>query len=281
MNSVVTQRFIMCHDKLLANNLVRSSRQFAMALDYLPQSLSEIVKGRRDVTIELIRKSIEVFNVSSKFLFTGEGNMFNEQANTNDEYVLTVVTDYNKKEKIVHVPVPAQAGYGGQLSDPVFFNDLQVYSLPDFDTNHGTYRSFSVSGDSMEPSLFEGDKIVCSHIEKDHWVHAIKNSFVYVIVTQNDVLVKRVQNNIREKGSLTLISDNSFYDNKEININEVLEIWFVKIKISPFMPSPSNMRNGFADEVENLKDIINNQSSIISNLNLTIEKMLKQNRVRI
>ena len=57
MNSIVTERFIKCHDKLLANNQVRSSRQFAISLDYLPQSLSEIVKGRRDVTIELLRKN--------------------------------------------------------------------------------------------------------------------------------------------------------------------------------------------------------------------------------
>ena len=61
MNNVVTQRFIKCHDKLKEDNRIRSSRQFAMSLDYLPQSLSEIIKGRRDVTIELLRKAIDKY----------------------------------------------------------------------------------------------------------------------------------------------------------------------------------------------------------------------------
>lgn len=279
MNSIVTQRFIKCHDKLLSSNIVRSSRQFAISLEYLPQSLSEIVKGRRDATIELVRKAISVYNINSEYLFTGQGEMFKKDQNAKSEYVLTVVTDQERREKIVHVPVPAQAGYGGQITDPTFFTELQTYSLPDFDTAHGTYRSFSVAGDSMEPTLFEGDKIVCSYIDKDQWASAVKNDYVYVIVTQNDVLVKRVENCIKNERCIKLISDNNYYKVKQLNIAEIVEVWYVKIKISPFMPSPSNMRNGFSDEVSNLKDIIENQSELIGNLNLTIGKMLKQNRV--
>lgn len=279
MNSVVTQRFIKCHDRLLASNLVRSSRQFAMSLDYLPQSLSEIVKGRRDVTIELLRKAVQVFNLNPEYLLKGKGEMFGGEQKENDNHVLTVVTDGEHNERIVHVPVPAQAGYGGQITDPLFFKDLQTYTLPDFNTTHGTYRSFSVSGDSMEPTLFEGDKIVCSYIDRDQWRSAIKDNYVYIVVTQNDVLVKRIENCIQNRASLKLISDNSYYEIKEIPANEVLEVWYVKIKISPFMPSPSNMRNGFSDEVESLKEIINKQSVLINNLNSTLGKMLKQNRV--
>ncbi len=280
MNSVVTQRFIRCHDKLLSSNLVRSSRQFALSLEYLPQSLSEIVKGRRDVTIELLRKAIEIYNINADFLFSGKGEMFKNEEVKSSDYVLTVVTDHQQKERIVHVPVPAQAGYGGQLTDPTYFQELQTFSLPDFDTNHGTYRSFSVSGDSMEPSLFEGDKIVCSYIEKDQWVHSIKNGYIYVLVTQNDVYVKRLVNRIKDDGHLRMISDNNFYEERDIHASEVIEVWYVKIKISPFMPSPSNMRNGFNSEVENLRSIITNQSELINNLNSTIGKMLKQNRIR-
>jgi phage repressor protein C with HTH and peptisase S24 domain len=271
----------MCHDKLLSSNMVRSSRQFALSLDYLPQSLSEIMKGRRDVTVELLRKSINVYNVNPQYLFTGEGEMFLSEADSANETILTVVTDNNQEEKIVHIPIPAQAGYGGQISDPLFFSELQAYSLPDFDAQRGTFRSFSVSGDSMEPSLFEGDKIVCSFLEKERWINSIKNGYVYVVITQNDVFVKRLFNNIKENGTITLISDNNFYTDKEMEVSEVLEIWYVKIKISPFMPSPSNMRNGFSEEMQNLKDIINQQSGMINNLNTTIEKMLKLNRARI
>ena len=283
MNSVVTQRFILCHDTLLARNAVRSSRQFALSLDYLPQSLSEIMKGRRDATVELLRKAIEVYGINASFLFTGDGEMFSadQPINRGGQKILTVVTDNNQEEKIVHVPLPAQAGYGGQIADPLYFSELQAYSLPDFAGNRGTFRSFTVSGDSMEPTLFQGDKIVCRFIEKDNWIHGLRNDYVYVVVTQNDLLVKRIKNRIQDNETILLVSDNSYYSPKEMHVNEVLEIWMLKLKISPFMHSPSNMRNSFGEEVDQLKDIVSNQSQMIKNLNLTIEKMLKQNRSRI
>ena len=281
MNSVVTQRFIRCHDKLLASNQVRSSRQFAISLDYLPQSLSEIMKGRRDATIELIRKAVEVFKINPQFLFLGEGEMFVGERRANNEHVLTVVTDQFQEERIVHIPVPAQAGYGGQITDPYFFNELESFSLPGYNTNHGTHRSFDISGDSMEPTLFEGDKLVCSYVDQDQWKYSLKDGYVYVIVTQSDIVVKRIKNKISESGSIIMVSDNSFYEDKALPINLVKEIWYVKIKISPFMNSPSNARNGFGEELNGMRDLISNQSSVISNLNSTIEKLLKQNRSRI
>ena len=76
MNSIVTQRFINCHNKLRKEQRVKSSRQFAMQLEYLPQSLSEILKNRRDVTIELIRKAVEVYKMNPVYLFSGEGPLF-------------------------------------------------------------------------------------------------------------------------------------------------------------------------------------------------------------
>ena len=68
MNSVITQRFIKCHNHLREENRVRSSRQFALSLEYLPQSLSEILKGRRDVTIELLRKAVEKYKINPVYV---------------------------------------------------------------------------------------------------------------------------------------------------------------------------------------------------------------------
>ncbi|MFT5385521.1 MAG: hypothetical protein ACI81W_002929, partial [Saprospiraceae bacterium] len=68
--SIVTQRFIKCHNHLKEEGTVRSSRQFALSLDYLPQSLSEILKGRRDVTIELLRKAVEKYKINPVYIYT-------------------------------------------------------------------------------------------------------------------------------------------------------------------------------------------------------------------
>ena len=274
MSSIITQRFIRCHDKLREENRVRSSRQFALSLDYLPQSLSEILKGRRDVTIELLRKAVDIYKINPVYIYTGEGPMFMTEEDHKSFRVLTIVTNASDDERIVHVPVPAHAGYASELTDPTFIQDLPTFSLPDYKYKVGTHRSFDVAGDSMEPTLFEGDKVICSYLEPTLWETSIKDNYVYVIVTRGDVLVKRLTNKIKAEKALTLISDNGYYEPFNINIGDVREIWYVRAKISPFLPSPQNIQNMLRDEVKELQNTINAQSRLINNLNTTIEKLV-------
>jgi phage repressor protein C with HTH and peptisase S24 domain len=276
MNSIVTQRFIKCHDKLREENRVRSSRQFAISLDYLPQSLSEILKGRRDVTIDLLRKAVEKYKVNPVFLYTGEGPLFMSEEDHRDFRVLTIVTNVQEDERIVHVPLPAQAGYPGELSQPNFIQNLPTYTLPDYKYKVGTHRSFDVAGDSMEPLLYEGDKVICNFLEPTLWESGIKDNYVYVVVTRSDVAVKRVINHLNKKRQLQLISDNESYESYFINFNDIREIWQVRAKICPFFPASPAPKQNVHDDVRELRQVINDQSKIIGNLNQTIERLLNQ-----
>ncbi len=274
--NIVTQRFIKCHDKLREENRVRSSRQFALSLDYLPQSLSEILKGRRDVTIELLRKAVATYKINPVYIYTGEGPMFMTDEDHQSFRVLTIVTNTHEDERIVHVPVPAQAGYAGEMPNPTFIQDLPTFTLPDYKYKVGTHRSFDVAGDSMEPTLFEGDKVVCSFIEPTLWETSLKDNYVYVVVTRGDVVVKRVINRLKERKQLELHSDNSFYEPYNVNIGDVREIWYVRAKISPFLPSPQNLQNNLHDELRQLQTVVSQQGDLIQNLNTTIQTLIKQ-----
>ncbi len=276
MNSIVTQRFIKCHDKLKEDKRVRSSRQFALSLDYLPQSLSEILKGRRDVTIELLRKAVEKYKINPVFIMTGEGPMFMTEEDHQSFRILTIVTDIQESERIVHVPLPAQAGYASELSDPTFIQDLPTFSLPDYKYNVGTHRAFDVSGDSMEPTLFEGDKVICSFLEPGLWESGMKDNYVYVLVSQSDVVVKRVHNFLASDKQIELFSDNNFYTPYRINLSDLREVWYVRAKISPFLPSPQNISNYLREEIRELKQNLRQQTRLISHLNTTIEQLLPQ-----
>ncbi len=274
MNSIVTERFLTCLNKLKEDGKIRSSRQFAINLDYLPQSLSEIQKGRRDVTIELLRKAVETYSMNPVFLLTGEGAHFINGEDHDDFRTLTVVTDDLEEERIVHVPVPAHAGYVGEILDPQFLQSLPSYSLPDYKYKIGTHRSFDIAGDSMEPTLFEGDKVVCSFIEPSLWPSAVKDNYVYVVVTRGELLTRRVFNKIKESNLLLLASDNEFYEVQSIPKEEIREIWYVRAKISPFLPSPNNIQNIVRSEVKELKQKIVHQSRLMENLYTTIEKLM-------
>jgi len=273
-NSIVTQRFIKCHNKLREIGTIRSSRQFALQLEYLPQSLSEILKGRRDVTIELLRKAVESYKINPVYVYTGEGPMFMSEEGNNSFRVLTIVADNEEEERIVHVPVPAHAGYAGEFSDPTFIQELPTFTLPDYKYKSGTHRSFDVAGDSMEPTLFEGDKVVCSFIEPENWEAAIKDNYVYVVVTRGDILLKRALNKIRETKNLHLISDNNFYDPYDVPIGDIREIWYVRAKISPFLPAPGNLQNNLRDDINKLQVVIDKQSRQITKLADTIQQIV-------
>ncbi len=273
MNNIVTQRFVKCIKQLKTDGVVRSMRQFALSVDYLPQSLSEILKERRDVTIELLRKSVELYKINPVYIYTGEGPLFMTDEDHKNLRVLTIVTNSRGDERIVYVPVPAQAGYASEMSNPTFVQDLPSFTLPDYKYKVGTHRAFDVSGDSMEPTLFEGDKVVCSFLEPTLWESSIKNNFVYVIVTRADVLVKRVFSFLKEEKQIELHSDNSFYAPYRINLSDVREIWYVRAKISPFLPSPQNISNMLREDMQELRKQLGNQNRMIEILNETMEKL--------
>ncbi|WP_420460451.1 S24 family peptidase [Neolewinella sp.] len=278
MKNVVSQRFIKCHDKLKAEKRIRSSRAFALSLDYLPQSLSEILKGRRDVTIELLRQAIAKYKLNPVYIFTGDGPMFMTEESNQNFRVLTTITTPDADELIVHVPLPAQSVYATELSDPSFVESLPTYSLPDYKYKVGTHRSFDVPGDSMEPTLFEGDKVVCAFLEPTLWQSGIKDNYAYVIVTRSDVVVKRVRNYLADSKELEVISDNSFYDTYRIPLSDLREIWYVRARITPFLPSPQNIQRYVHDEMSELKATIAQQGKLISRLGVSVEKVLNRGR---
>lgn len=277
MSNIVTQRFIKCLEKLREDNRIRSSRQFAMSLDYLPQSLSEILKGRRDVTIDLIRKAAEVYRINPGYLFLGEGAMFLSDEDQSGFRMLTVITDPQNEERILHVPEPAQAGYAGEHVQPELIRDLPSFTLPDFKYKNQTHRSFDVAGDSMEPTLFEGDKVVCSFLEPSLWETGIKNHYVYVVVTRRDVFVKRLVNNIVSERTLEMHSDNEFYKAFSVPLADVREIWYARVKISPFLPSPQKILERTYSELKELRQIILDQSQTLQSLQVSLESLPHNN----
>lgn len=274
MCNIVTKRFVTCIEYLKEDNRVKSIRQFALQVDYHPQNLSDIMKGKRDVTLELLKNAIETFNINPNFIFTGEGAMFSDEEEEVD------MPDQNKllTDKILYIPAAAHAGYAEQLQDTVYIKDLVRFSLPDYKFQHGDYRCFDIVGDSMEPVLYAGDKVVCSLVDSNNFYNSVRNNLVYVIVLENAIVVKRVKNHVREAGVLELISDNTFFEPYRIDIIDVKEIWHVEVKISPFLPSPNNIRNSFHEEMDDMRETMDRQSRNIAALNQTIEKLLKQNR---
>jgi transcriptional regulator with XRE-family HTH domain len=138
-----------------------------------------------------------------------------------------VTTDNLGKPVILKVPIPAQAGYMQHVGDQTYLGELKGYSLPGFE--QGVYRMFEVKGNSMEPTFYEGDWVVGSHVEE---AASIKNNDIYIVVTRDGICIKRVINEVDRRGVLIINSDNPDYTPDVIFAEDVLEMWAFELKLT-------------------------------------------------
>jgi len=243
--SNVTQRFLECLDQLIKDGKVRSKRHFALTIGYHAQGISEMVASRRDAPLELIEKAVQTFRFNPHYLFTGKGKPFSSPMDDDGLRLknLSIVTDQKGEERIVHVPIPAQAGYGRLLDDPIYISELPNYQLPDPQFKSGTYRSFEIAGTSMEPTFMPNDIVIAAFIEPRYWEQAIKNDQIYIVVTHQDVFIKRIHNRIKSDHMLQCCSDNVEFDPFTISASDVKEVWKARVKLTTHLGMPAQHVN--------------------------------------
>ena len=162
-----------------------------------------------------------------------------QQTGPRRDYQPVVVTvDSSGKENIVLVNTKAAAGYPTRYLEPEYYKELPAFQLPGADYRNGTFRCFEVEGDSMTDTLQSGDFVIgrfCDNHYKD-----VQEGYVHVVVTGEQVLVKRVINRAEKEGKLILLSDNEVYPPIEAGLDDVKEIWRVKSKLSSYLPVKRN-----------------------------------------
>ena len=263
MNSVVTQRFVKCHDQLKSAGIVKSSRQFALSLKYLPQSLSEIIQKRRDVPIELLRKAIEVYNLNPVYLFTGNGPFFMQEEERKDVKILTIVANSARNEQIIHVPESAISSYINGHHKPNFIKDLPTFSLPEYTYQTTTHRSFDVVGNAMEPILFESDKVICSYVDPTNWSAGIKDYYIYVIVAKGDIYIRRIVNKLRLENKIELFADNKSFAPMTLPTSDIKEIWHIRTKLSTLSHAKPKVKNHLKNRIDSMYMTLDEHSRLL------------------
>ncbi|MBK8486792.1 MAG: LexA family transcriptional regulator [Chitinophagales bacterium] len=151
---------------------------------------------------------------------------------------VVVTVDEAGDDNIVMVDTKAAAGYPTRFLEPEYYKELPAFKLPGTDYRNGTFRCFQIEGDSMTDTLHNGDSVIGRFC--DNHFRDVRQGFIHVIVTADQVLVKRVINHADTDHKLILLSDNEAYPPIEVDIDEVKEIWYVKSKLSTYMPVKKN-----------------------------------------
>ncbi|WP_315154853.1 S24 family peptidase [Capnocytophaga leadbetteri] len=206
------------------------------------------LKRNADLGEGVLNKILDnCLDVSPEWLLTGRGEMLKSEGAT--EVIKTppveiiapikvegrslmpkviVLKDEDvEEERIPLVPVMAQAGYLQGYDDPQYIKELPMYNLPGM--RNGTFRIFQVEGLSMYPTLQSGSYVVGQFVED--WEH-ISDNRIYVVVSTEGVIVKRVLNRIEKYGSLYCKSDNRVFPHINVRLKDIKEIWECKMHLS-------------------------------------------------
>lgn len=226
-----------------------TQEQFALSLGITRELVNKIEKGKTKVSDNTILRL-------QKFVKERESEFYSQDATVIGQPVSSEVSslpyhlqrrEQKVERKTVWVPlvgVKAQAGYVKGYEQVDFIESLEKYSLPPGVHPGGAQWSyFEIDGDSMEPTFYSGDVILASMIHAEDW-QEIRNLNVYVILTADSLLVKRI---IRKSPrEWILVSDNTeAYPHKTIPVSDVKELWTFRRHIHAKVPVPDHLQTAF------------------------------------
>lgn len=223
-------------EKYLNDNAIKVS-DFAETIGTTKQSIYEQIKKEhltKPFKFKLIENNIDIFsekvNKSNQISILQEPSEPYKKLKPNAKSI--DLLDYN----ILNVPLVqeyAYAGYLGGYSDSEYIGDLPTVPFITDKQAKGNYMAFQVRGDSMNDgsldSYVQGDIVLCREINKMHWMNKLHiNKWDFIIVHQTEgILLKKITNHIPETGEITIHSLNPFYEDMELNLSEVSQLFNV------------------------------------------------------
>ncbi len=226
--NTVNQRFKDVFEALENRNLIKGKSDIAKNLGTYNHVVNSILKGDRNVTVEQLHKLFEIYDVNANYMFGQSEDMFLErQANglptrsLGDRF-------FGVRANITLVPNRAMAGYALEHHEDAFLAELPKFSIPNLE---GKLIAFEINGDSMYPTITNGDLVVCEPLERGD---PLRDNNVYVVVT-DVVVAKRVQQIKDDSNSpqIRLISDNSaVYKPYEVDMHDIRQILKVKCRLT-------------------------------------------------
>lgn len=132
--------------------------------------------------------------------------------------------------RVPYVPVSATASFIDSLYDVNY--EMDTYSLvPEKDELlDEKYMVFQVNGDSMEPTIPDGSKILAHKIDESQWENA---DGVVVVVYGKVLTVKRIKKNALYLDNLLVLkADNHKHGEMDVERREIRGMWKVKRIVS-------------------------------------------------
>lgn len=191
--------------KLIRKSLkCETQKDFAELVNFPFSRVQDIERGKvKELKASELETLQEKFLINSWWLLTGKGEMFisNDTTKNSDNYFIDLLN--------------VRAGAGEGIYNYVI-ETVDTISLDKsfFRTqiNTNKIKGIQVDGDSMEPTLRDGDYVLI-----DENINFGTNG-IYAIQYGGQILIKRLQ--FKMDGTILIISDNDKYDKEVFNPKE-------------------------------------------------------------
>lgn len=192
---------------------------------YFEMSIQELIKLKKLPKFLIVPDEMSNLTISEP-----ETSYINQRRNQKIE---------SEQYKAPLMPVKAQAGYVRARDQSLYVSSLDKFALPPGVNPQGAiWRYWEIEGDSMEPVFHSKDIILTSQVPQMDWEN-IRNFYLYVIVTDEKVLFKRIfcKNDLE----WVLISENeSLHPQQLLPVEYIKEVWVYRRSIVNKAP-PSKM----------------------------------------
>jgi transcriptional regulator with XRE-family HTH domain len=248
----------------------KNQQEFAALIGISQPSLSQIEKGIIQPSLETLGRIKQTFGTTYDFLYEGvthvprlpeRGPAPGIPAVRPDEVRLPKMPANLRLDKRNFHPIPlveqsALAGVAAGFKDQEYVESQPYIILPGYQNA----VAVQVMGNSMEPTIRPNDILVCTPAERQ----TLMDNYIYVIVTREGALVKRVLDRGSTENVLILKSDNPEYKNQRVHLEDVLQLFLVRRRITADLSGPDTLYqriNQLEQALYDIKDQMDNMQT--------------------
>ena len=226
-----------------------SQAEFAQKLSVSREIISKMEKGHMKVSkrtaarLQNFLQEHPLHTNSGDVNILGKSSQADEKKKSNLPFQQQRLLDKNTAAPFMVplVGIKAQAGYVKGFEQVDYMDTLEQYSLPPGVNPIGAvWRYFEVDGDSMEPTFSPADVLLATMVPAEDW-NDIKNFCVYIILTPDQLLVKRLYK--KNEKEWVLISDNEEVAPQVLlPVDNIKQLWQFRRHIRSKVPQPKEVK---------------------------------------
>ena len=223
----------------IRKELKLSQGALAEQLDISQSTLSQIENDYYTLSLSAMWRLNELHRVNSNWLISGNGKIFIglDKVNADSDFIPLVNAE-------------AHAGYPDNRESVDFIGQLDRFKIPGIEilSANNNYRIFEIEGDSMEPTLYDGDFVACRRREEG--LSQLTRGQLAVVITTSGIICKRFYLSDKSEFDYIMDSDNPVYKPEILRKDEVLEVWMVHTRVTNHINAIGTITNDRLDLIE-------------------------------